>query len=46
MSSKLDAVLLNWSEYDTSEKQYAEILTRYLRTALELNTAVGERIMP
>jgi DNA-directed RNA polymerase specialized sigma24 family protein len=46
VSSKLEALMLNSYEYEKAEKRYAEILTRYLRTTLELNTAVGERIMP
>jgi DNA-directed RNA polymerase specialized sigma24 family protein len=46
VSSKLEALMLNSYEYEKAEKRYAEILTRYLRTTLELNTAIGERIMP
>ena len=36
----------NWNEAEKAERRYVEILVRYLRDALDLNTAVGERIMP
>ncbi len=44
--SRLTALLLDWSEYEKVERRYVDILARYLGNALELNTAVGERIMP
>ena len=46
MNSSLESLLLAWSEYEKVEQRNLEILIQYLRGALELNTAVGERIMP
>jgi outer membrane protein, heavy metal efflux system len=45
-SNGLESLLRNWNESEKVERRNVEILVRYLRDALDLNTAVGERIMP
>ena len=45
-TTRLDVVLRDWSEYEKVEHRYVEILVRHLSSALDLNTAVGERVMP
>ena len=42
----VDEVLKAMRQYEVVERQSAEALVKYRRTTLELNTAVGMRIMP
>ena len=42
----LEALLLACSQYEKEERRYVGVLLRYLQSALDLNTAVGKRIMP
>jgi cobalt-zinc-cadmium efflux system outer membrane protein len=46
VSRTLESLLSGWRECEKAESRHVEILVRYLRNSLELNTAVGERIMP
>ena len=45
-TARVAALLLEWTDYEKVETRYIDILARYLRSTLDLNTAVGERIMP
>ena len=45
-AERLGALLLASSEHERMERRYVSILARYLRSSLDLNTAVGQRIMP
>ena len=45
-TDRLNLLLLEWSECEKLEHRHAAILERYLASALELNTAVGARILP
>ena len=46
LSRTLETLLSDWHECEKAESRHLEILVRYLINALELNTAVGKRIMP
>ena len=44
--ARLDDVLKALREYDELDRRDAELLVEHRRRTLELNTAVGERILP